>query len=1170
MSNNNFEFSPAKIEEKILEFWKEKEIFKKSLKENKSKSYIFYDGPPFANGLPHYGHILASIIKDVIPRYKAMKGYFVPRRWGWDCHGLPVEHSVEQQLGIKTKKDIEKFGVEKFNQEAKKDVLKYSDEWKKIIPRIGRWVDMENDYRTMDTSYTESVWWIFKKLYDKKLIYEGYKSMHICPRCETTLANFEVAQGYKDISDLSATVKFELIDEPGTYLLAWTTTPWTLPGNVALAVNPNIDYAEIRIMNNESGIMEKFIVAEIKVNDIFGNKEYKIVRKFKGKELIGKKYNPLFDYYFENKNLKNKENGWRIYGADFVSSEEGTGIVHIAPAFGEEDMELMKKYDLPFVQHVSMDGRFKEEVKDFAGLPVKPKGNHKETDKKIVDFLNDQGKLFNKVEFVHSYPHCWRCDTPLLNYAANSWFVKVTAFKNKLLANNKKINWIPAHIKEGRFGKWIADVRDWAISRLRFWGAPLPVWKCDKCGEIKVIGSLAELIKSWKKSGNNYYILRHGQSETQILGVADDSINAYHLTGEGKKQVEKAADKLKKISHKGIDLIFSSDVLRTKETSQIIASKLAVKEIIFDKRIREIHIGIFENQPCNLYRRYYSSEKEKFIKRPPQGENLNDLKRRMMDFMLEIESKYKNKNILIVSHEYPLWILFGASQGLNNDEILALRDDGEKTDFIKTGELMKIDFNLFPYNRDFEIDLHKPYIDNVNFDCSCGGLMERIKDVFDCWFESGSMPFAQAHYPFENKKDFGKKFPAEFIAEGLDQTRGWFYTMLVLSTALFNKPAYKNVLVSGIILAENGQKMSKRLKNYPDPMTIVEKYGADALRYYLLSSQAVRAESLNFSEKGVDEIYKKLISRLYNVYKFYELYADKELLNVKSKSLNALDQWILAKLKLLIKEVSDGLENYELDRAARPIEQFIEDLSTWYIRRSRGRFKDGGIDAQNSVATTKFVLLELSKIMSPFTPFIAEKIYQTVGGKKESVHLEEWPKIDLRLTANDLRLIEMMIEVRILVSLALEAREKAGIKVKQPLLKLKVKSQKLKVKNNEELLKILAEEINVKKIDFDENIKEEILLDTKITPELKEEGLLRELIRLIQGMRKDGALVTKDVIILKYSGEIAVFEKFTDILKKEINAQKIEKGIPEKEVFLIKREAEIEKGNKIYLAIKKN
>ncbi len=1208
---------PSEIEEEVLKFWRQNKIFEKSvLKKSPKGDYIFYDGPPFANGLPHYGHILASIIKDVIPRYWTMKGYKVPRRWGWDCHGLPVENEVEKIFQLKAKKDIEKFGVRKFNEEAKKNVLLYADEWKKIIPRIGRWVDMENDYKTMDTNYTESVWWVFKTLYDKGLVYEGYKAMHLCPRCETTLANFEVSQGYKDITDISVVAKFELEDKSDayakTYVLAWTTTPWTLPGNAALAVNPKIDYVEVEILNKESGAIEKFILAEARKEAILKDREYKIIKKLKGSDLIGKKYKPLFDYYSSDKNLINEPAGWRIYGADFVSIDEGTGVVHIAPAFGEDDMKFGQKYNLPFIQHVSIDGRFKPEVKDFAGTPVKPKGEHQTADIEIIKWLAGKNKLFSKEKIIHSYPHCWRCETPLLNYASASWFIKVTAIKNKLIANNKKINWVPKHIKAGRFGKWLEEARDWAVSRSRFWGAPLPIWKCEKCDNQKAIGSIEELKKHSIKSGNKYFAMRHGEADHNVKNIASANLKSRHyLTEKGKKEAVAAARKfIGQLKKKKIDLIFSSDFARTKETAELVSDCFGIdrKKIIFDSRLREVNVGIFDGRSANEYHQYFSSLEEKFYKTPPKGENLTQLKNRITEFLYEIDKKYSGKNILIVSHEYTIWNMFAGAIGADVKKAVAMKID--KSDFIKTGEIMPLDFTLLPHNENYELDLHKPYIDEIKLQCECGGnpegkpsasygaRMKRIAEVFDCWFESGSMPYGQAHYPFafaQNQKSKIKNqkfgFPAEFIAEGIDQTRGWFYTLLVLSIALFNKPAYKNVIVNGILLAEDGQKMSKRLRNYPDPMDIVNKYGADALRLYLLSSPAVRAENLNFSERGVDEVYKKSILRLWNVFSFYDLYTEKKIKAKKVSSgkyqvssKNILDKWILARLKQLIFEITKAMEDYELDKAVRPIGDFVDDLSTWYIRRSRSRFKAPFVshkhvraigikeDADNAIKTTKFVLLELSKVLAPFMPFISEAIFRLLGGEGESAHLENWPAF-VKTSAGKPKIIEQMSEVRRICSLGLEARQKAQIKVRQPLNSLKIKNQsaswRTKIKNSKELLDLIKDEINVKEIIFDGKIENDVELDTKITMELKAEGEIRELVRVIQDLRKEAKFTPKNRIILNISiGNYLknLISKNMDNLKKEIGADKIEFMKTEK--FDAKMETKIENNN-IWLGIKK-
>ncbi len=1115
----------ARREQAVLSFWDERQIFKKSLeKEAPQGEFVFYDGPPFATGLPHYGHILAGTIKDVIPRFKTMQGYRVRRRWGWDCHGLPVENIVEKELGLRAKKDIEAFGIEKFNETARRAVMRFAEDWKKIVPRLGRWVDMENDYRTMDCPYTESVWWAFKTLHEKELVYEGFKSMQICPRCETTLSNFEVSQGYKDITDLSVYAKFKILDSkfPNSYFIAWTTTPWTLPGNAALAVNPAIKYVLVQASNG------RYILAGDRVSKLFTSETVKIEREFKGKELVGLSYEPSFDYYVNDEKLKNRENAWKVYSADFVKTDEGTGIVHIAPAFGEDDMEFGKKYNLPFIQHVKMDGTFKPEVKEFAGLPVKPKDDniagveHQQTDILIIKYLAARGLLFAKERITHSYPHCWRCDTPLLNYAASSWFVPVSQFKNKLVKENKKITWVPPEIGEGRFGKWLEGARDWAISRSRFWGAPIPVWKCEQCAENKVIGSIEE-IKSNQKKRNEYFVMRHGESDTNTKRILSSRpLEPHHITGNGREQVKKAAEYLQ---DKNIDYIFISPFTRTRETADIIIEALGVPDthVFEDKRLEEIKVGIFDGKPIDDYHAFFQKDEERFVKAPLGGEDYNATKSRLGSFLYDVDQRLEGKKILIITHQTPAWLLFAAARALKPTEAVEQRVK-EKL-FLENAEIKKLDFVPLPHNADYELDLHRPYIDEIGFECAaCGRRMRRVPDVFDCWFESGSMPYAEVHYPFENREMFdpssnllrsSKGYPSDFIAEGVDQTRGWFYSLLVLSTALFGHAAYKRVVVNGTVLAEDGQKMAKRLQNYPDPMTVVEKYGADALRFYLLSSPVVHGEDLRFSERGVQETLNKVLTRLDNVLSFYLLYANRkvERLEIKVEKENILDQWIVARLEELTEEVTANLEKYELDRASRPIADFVDDLSTWYLRRSRDRFKgDDETDKNAALETTRFVLVELSKLMAPFVPFFAEYVYGSVKGEKESVHLEEWPKgIDSRSTKHDLGIIEKMREVRKIVSLGLEERAKAGMKVRQPLavLRFKLKDERLKLEEN--LLLLIRDEVNVKDVVEDQKIKGDVELDTVLTPELKEEGRVREFIRTIQELRKNAGLTISDL-----------------------------------------------------------
>lgn len=1155
MTEENNKSLIAQREEATQKFWEENNIFQKSLdKESPKGEYVFYDGPPFATGTPHYGHLLAGTIKDFMGRYQTMRGKHVPRKWGWDCHGLPVENIVEKELNLKSRKDIEDYGIEKFNDMARKSVMTYVDDWKKIVPRMGRFVDMEHDYKTMDSSFTETVWWIFNKLNEKGLVYEGFKSMHLCPRCETTLSNFEVNQGYKDITDISVTVKFAVTGEVNTFFLAWTTTPWTLPGNVALAVGSEIDYVKIKIQS--SG--ENYILAKSRLSVI--KDDYAVVEEFKGEKIIGKSYKPVFDYY-NNKETKNIENGFKVYGATFVTTEDGTGIVHIAPAFGEDDMNLGKEKNLPFIQHVGTDGRFKPEVKDFAGTEVKPRddkatgADHQSTDVLVIKHLAGKGTLFAKEKLIHSYPHCWRCETPLLNYASSSWFVEVSKFKDKLIKANEKINWVPADIKEGRFGKWLEGARDWAISRSRYWGAPLPVWRCNTCPKKEFIGSIDDLKK--KTGGrNNFYIVRHGESESNILGtISSETNNPDHLTDKGRLQAKENALKLK---GKKIDFIYASPFVRTQETAKIMAETLNFEQnkIITDERIHEIYAGEFNGKTDAEYQRFFSSPMEKFVKCPAGGgETYTEVRKRMVEFIYDINSKHQGQNILIVSHNTPIWLLFAGTAGMNNEETIELRHGIH--DFIKNSEIKELLFAPIPHNHDYELDLHRPYIDEVKFTCTCGGEMKRVPEVFDCWFESGSMPFSQAHYPFENLDKFNPNpglfrkpvgFPAEFIGEGLDQTRGWFYSMLVLSTALFGESSYKNVIVNGIILASDGQKMSKRLKNYPDPMILVDKYGADALRYYLLSSPVVKAEDVRFMEAGVDEVMKKVLMRLENVRSFYEMYSQNTSAPVKNfvpVTDNVLDQWMLARLAKLIYECTQAIEKYELDRATRPIADFVDDLSTWYLRRSRDRFKsDNQKDKNQAIETTRYVLEELAKLIAPVMPFYAEELYQKVKSFAglESVHLTTWPEAK-KLSDSEEKVITDMEEVRKIVTLGLEARAKANIKVRQPLNKLKVKSEKLKVEDLKPYFDLIKDELNVKEVIFVVDISKEdacpvvknsdfsttgVELDTNITAELKEEGNVRELLRAIQELRKTEKLNPSDAVSLR----IKTNEKGQELVKK--------------------------------------
>ncbi|MFA6095731.1 MAG: class I tRNA ligase family protein [Candidatus Paceibacterota bacterium] len=1097
----------VEIEERTLAFWDKERIFERSIEKTvKGKEFVFYDGPPFATGTPHYGHLLASFIKDVIPRYKTMRGYHVPRRWGWDCHGLPVENLVEKELDLKTKKDIELYGVEKFNAAAQASVSRYAYEWREQIPRIGRWVDMDNDYRTMDAGFTESVWWVFKTLHDKGLIYEGFKSMHVCPRCETTLSNFEVNQGYKDITDLSVYIKFELADAPGTYFLAWTTTPWTLPGNVALAINPDILYVTIEV-DGAKVVLAKDLVSPA----VFGDKQFKVISETRGIDLVGKKYKPLFPYY-DNSGVKNHANGFAVYAAPFVTTTDGTGIVHIAPAFGEDDLNLGREKDLPFIQHVGMDGRMKAEARDFAGLEVKPKSDDEKTrlstDIAVIRYLQEHGSYFEKKKVTHPYPHCWRCDTPLLNYAASSWFVRVTEFRDELVAANKKVSWVPEDIRDGRFGKWLEGARDWAISRSRYWGAPLPVWRGAKSGRIFVAGSVGELKRLVKRKGNTYTLMRHGESEANTLGISNSrDRDRYHLTDKGRAE---AASRAKELAKQGIDVIVGSDFMRTKETARIIADACGIPErdVVYHDLLREFDVGPErEGKPWRETEKHVIAGKEY-----PGMETPLEVKRRAFKALYEIDKRYEGKRILIVAHGAILNTLFA---GLEHEPTIDNLFHDSRRHFQETAEVQRMDFVPLPHNDDFELDLHRPFIDRL--ECVApddGEDLLRVPEVFDCWFESGSMPYGEACYVgkaeeyFDPKGGFFKKkvgFPADFIAEGVDQTRGWFYSMLVLGVGLFGESPFKNVIVNGTILAEDGEKMSKRLKNYPDPMLVVNTYGADSLRYHLISSPVVSAQDMRFSEKGVDEVAKKLLQRLDNVLSFYELYKG-EAAPVARIAPDILDEWILARLDETASEVTKWLDLYQLDKAARPLMGFVDDLSTWYLRRSRDRFKsdDASVRAA-ALSTTRRVLSEFAKVSAPFLPFYAEHLWSKtrLSTDEESVHLASWPE-KARI---DQPVLDAMAEARKLCSAGLELRMKAKINVRQPLARASIKATL-----SPEHLGLIRDELNVKAVESQPGLASDIELDTAITPALREEGIIRDVIRAIQDLRKKEGLTVGDKV----------------------------------------------------------
>ncbi len=991
------------MEKDIANLWKERNIIKKNFDMNQDGEYFtFYDGPPTANGKPHVGHILTRVMKDIIPRYKVMKGYKVIRKAGWDTHGLPVELEIEKKLGISGKQQIEEYGVEKFVKECKSSVFTYVSMWEKMTNQIGYWVDMENPYVTYHNDYIESVWWALKQMWDKGLLYEGHKVMPYCPRCGTALSSHEVAQGYKDVSDLTCIAKFKVVGKENKYILAWTTTPWTLPSNLALCVNKAYTYIEAKVGD------EVYILAKDLADKVLGE-DYEIVKEFKGEELLGVKYEQLMPF------AKVEGKAFEVIHGDYVTLTDGTGIVHIAPAYGEDDSFVAKKNGITFVNLVDKEGKFVDEVTPWAGKFVK------KCDESICNWLEENNKLFKKERHMHSYPHCWRCDTPLLYYPKESWFVAMTTLRDKLIENNNKIHWYPDNIRTGRFGKFLENVIDWGISRDRYWGTPLPIWTCE-CGHQECIGSIAEL------------------------------------------------------KEKGIDV--------------------------------------------------------------PE-----------------------------------------------------------------------------------DIELHKPYIDNVYLKCpKCGKSMKRAKEVIDCWFDSGSMPFAQLHYPFENKELFEKNYPAQFISEAVDQTRGWFYTLLAISTAIFDKASFENCIVLGHVLDKKGLKMSKHKGNVVDPFDVLGSVGADATRWHFYTASAPWLPT-RFSVEDVADSQRKFLSTLWNVYSFYVLYAELDNFNPLEykdfKSENVMDKWIMSKLNTLVKDVDDKLNSYDITSAALAIENFTDELSNWYVRRNRARYWSETLtdDKIGAYVTLYNTLVTLAKVAAPFVPFITEEIYQNLvvsldENAKESIHLCHWPKVDEE--AIDKNLEKEMDLAYTIVKLGRSARNGANIKNRQPLSKMLVSTDSLPQYYGD----IIKDELNIKEVDFGADLSQHVnfeikpnlpvlgkaygkmipairkeiasknqmelaqkiksggtetinvngteielnsenllvtmqgiggyafagegeigvVLDTHITDELREEGHVREIISKIQNMRKEKGFEVADKINLYVANNdmlISVIEKFKDTIKKD-------------------------------------
>ena len=1028
-ANMNF----VEREKNIEKFWEDEQIFKKSIDSRKQgPTYTFYDGPPTANGKPHIGHVLTRVIKDMIPRYRAMKGYMVPRKAGWDTHGLPVELEVEKMLGLDGKEQIEQYGLEPFIEHCKESVWKYKGMWEKFSNTVGFWADMEHPYVTYHNSFIESEWWALKEIWNKGLLYKGFKIVPYCPRCGTPLSSHEVAQGYKDVKERSAIAKFPVKGEDA-YILAWTTTPWTLPSNVALCVNPDETYVKVKM--KEDGTV--YYMAQALCDTVLGEGTYDVLETFVGKDLEYKEYEPLFDYAVATCEKQHKK-AFYIVCDNYVTLTDGTGVVHIAPAFGEDDSKVGRKYDLPFVQLVDGKGEMTKET-PWAGMFCK------KADPEVLKALRESGLLFSAPVFEHSYPHCWRCDTPLIYYARESWFIKMTAVKDDLIRNNNTINWIPESIGKGRFGDWLENVQDWGVSRNRYWGTPLNIWECE-CGCQHAIGSQAEL----KSMSPNY-----------------------------------------------------TDVVK------------------------------------------------KYAKEMDQEAN-------------------------------------------------------------------------------GEVELHRPFIDDVTITCpKCGKQMHRVPEVIDCWFDSGSMPFAQHHYPFENKELFEQQFPADFISEAVDQTRGWFYSLLAISTLIFNKAPYKNVIVLGHVQDENGQKMSKSKGNAVDPFDALQTYGADAIRWYFYINSAPWLPN-RFHGKAVIEGQRRFMGTLWNTYAFFVLYAnidnfDATKYTLEYDKLPVMDKWLLSKLNSLIKEVDDDLGNYRIPEAARALQDFVDDMSNWYVRRSRERFWAKGMeqDKINAYMTLYTALVEICKTAAPMIPFMTEDIYQNLVRSldkeaPESIHLCDFPVANEAHIDKDLE--AKMEEVLKVVVLGRAARNTANIKNRQPIGRMFVKAETALPEFYQE---IIQDELNVKKVEFTDDVraftsysfkpqlrtvgrkygkyvneikeilagldgnqamdtlnetdllsfetqdgtkvelaKEDLLidmaqvpgfvsegdnfvtvvLDTNLTPELIEEGFVREIISKIQTMRKEAGFEVMNHINVFQDGNdklAEILKNHTEEIKKEVLADNI-------------------------------
>lgn len=1146
------ELNSADKERKILEVWEQKNIFQKTLDLRRNKKrFVFFEGPPTANGLPHIGHFLTRVYKDLYGRYKTMQGFFVLRKAGWDTHGLPVEIEVEKELGFKNKKDIDAYGIDKFNKKARESVWRYKNEWEQMTKKMGFWVDMTDPYITYQNKYIESVWTIIKKIWDKNLLYLAHRVVPFCTRCGTPLSSHEVAQGYKKVKENSVYLKFKLKANDkfpeNTFVLAWTTTPWTLPGNVALAVGKDIDYA-VAELNGEN-----YILADDLVKKVFSTDSAFRIQdsRLKGSDLVGLEYEPLF----EVEKLKS-DKSYKIYDADFVSTQDGTGVVHTAVMYGEDDYDLGTKIGLPKFHTVDEQGKFIGINPDLDGSYVKSK----KTEELIIQKLESRNLVFKTEEYEHDYPFCWRCDTPLLYYAKESWFIKMSAVNKELLANNQKVDWFPGHIKDGRFGQWLKEGKDWAFSRERYWGTPLPIWRCADCDEKITAGSLDDLEKNRYRTKNEFFILRHGHSEKNGDGEIPPLVSSrlesdkYHLVQKGIEQIKKVAKQLKKMGlpgQGGIDVIISSPFIRTRETATIIANELGI-EFKLDSLIGEIDHGSAcegkSEHVCEI-----SHQEQEWETRTADGEDWKTVRRRMSQFLRDLDEKYEGKKILIISHGDPIWLLETFTMGLTKEDTIPTRNEL----FPHEGELKKVELKNWPYDDDGELDMHRPYVDRIILKCpKCTGKMLKVPDLIDVWFDSGAMPYAQWHWPFENEKTFKDQYPADFIVEAIDQTRGWFYTLLAIATLLDKGAPYKNVMVLGHTLDEKGAKMSKSKGNFVPVMELMAKYGADVLRWYFLSSVSA-GESKSVIPREIEDKQKGFFGTLQNCLRFYELYSDKNS-GLKPQVSNELDEWIMSRLHNLIAEVSDGLDGYDVTRSGRAIEKFVaEDLSNWWLRRSRKR--------KEAIGLLGYLLMEVAKLIAPFIPFTAEEIHQRLRGEKESIHLYDWPKANKKTVNAELE--KQMENIRNIVAAGLAIRKEKQMKVRQPLRAALLNTGEF----SGGLEQLLKEELNVKNIVYDNSQKETVILDLQLDDALRHEGYARELIRQIQDMRKEAKYRLDEKVMGQWHSEDEdlnlVLRNWESRIKEETILEILENYPEDEKSYDVEKKIEIAPGKEIWIGI---